>query len=172
MPDTLLNALKFFLIALIWLFFLRAMRAIWVEVREPVGSSGAAMPPGPGLAVDPPGYPAAPEGPRLAPSVTGRNIPTLHLAVIAPAEQADSFYELMGDESVIGRAAGCAVSVPDDTFVSHLHARIFMRGSQFWMEDLGSTNGSFVNSKKLTSPVPLRHGDRIQVGRTVLQVEK
>ena len=171
MPDTLLNILKFFLIALIWLFFLRVTRAIWVEVREPASGSGGPLSPGQASPASA-SYPSATEAPRMAPSVTGRNIPTLHLTVIAPPEHADSLYELMGNESVIGRAAGCAVSIADDTFVSHLHARIFMRGSQFWVEDLGSTNGSFVNSRKLTAPVPLRHGDRIQIGRTILQVEK
>jgi pSer/pThr/pTyr-binding forkhead associated (FHA) protein len=85
---------------------------------------------------------------------------------------AGSVYEISGAESIIGRASGCAVPIQDDTFVSHLHARIFTRGAEFWIEDLGSTNGSFVNGKKLVSPVPLRDADKVQIGRTTFEVSR
>ncbi len=165
MSDTLLNVLKFFLVALIWLFFLRAMRAVWVEVRS-TKERPEELQPDDALPGD------LPSRPRLAPSVTGRKIPVLQLTVVSPPDLAGTTYELASEESVIGRAAGCAIPLASDTFVSHLHARIFTRGSEFWMEDLGSTNGSFVNSKKVASPVPLRSGDRIQIGRTVLEVDR
>lgn len=168
MPDTLLNVLKYFLFALLWLFFLRAMRAVYVEVKSSPASVGETPPIGAPARM--PGE--APAAARFAPSVTGRKIPLLRLTVTSPPDRSGTVYELADEESVIGRAAGCAISIGDDTFISHLHARIFLRGSEFWIEDLGSTNGSFVNQKKLTSPVPLRNGDRVQVGRTVIEVEK
>ena len=72
----------------------------------------------------------------------------------------------------MARASGCGVSLAGDTFVSQLHARLYRRDTRMWVEDLGSTNGTYVNSKRLTAPVALRRGDRVQVGRTVLEVTR
>jgi pSer/pThr/pTyr-binding forkhead associated (FHA) protein len=59
----------------------------------------------------------------------------------------------------------------DDRMVSQLHARIFRGpGGQLFVEDLGSTNGTLVNQQPITEPAPLRQGDRLQVGRTVLEL--
>ncbi len=78
----------------------------------------------------------------------------------------------LGDELTVGRAGGCGVSLPDDTFVSQIHARVYRRDGKLYVEDLGSTNGTYLNTKKLTTPAALRKGDRIQVGRTTLEVRK
>ena len=51
----------------------------------------------------------------------------------------------LGEEVTIGRAPGCSVALADDTFVSQLHARVFVRDGQPFVEDLGSTNGTFLN---------------------------
>jgi pSer/pThr/pTyr-binding forkhead associated (FHA) protein len=75
-------------------------------------------------------------------------------------------------ELTIGRAAGCGVSLPDDTFVSNVHARVYERDGDVFVEDLGSTNGSLVNGATLTSATKLRKGDRIQVGQTVLEATR
>ena len=64
------------------------------------------------------------------------------------------------------------MSLEGDTFVSQLHARLYRRDGRMWVEDLGSTNGTYVNSKRLTSPLSLRRGDRVQVGRTVLELTR
>jgi pSer/pThr/pTyr-binding forkhead associated (FHA) protein len=58
----------------------------------------------------------------------------------------------------------------DDTFVSQLHARVFQRESQAYVEDLGSTNGTYLNGNRVATATPLRRGDRLQVGSTVLEV--
>jgi pSer/pThr/pTyr-binding forkhead associated (FHA) protein len=60
--------------------------------------------------------------------------------------------------------------VPDDTFVSQLHARLFAREDKLYLEDLGSTNGTTLNRKPVSAPVEIRRGDRIQVGKTVFEV--
>jgi len=78
----------------------------------------------------------------------------------------------LAEELTIGRAAGCAVTLPDDTFVSQLHARVFFRGDGFWLEDLGSTNGTLLNGRKVKGTQPLHRGDRVQVGQTVLELQK
>ena len=76
----------------------------------------------------------------------------------------------LGEEVTIGRAPGCSVPLADDTYVSQLHARIYIREGQPFVEDLGSTNGTFLNRSRLTQTMPLRRGDRVQVGQTVLEV--
>jgi len=71
----------------------------------------------------------------------------------------------------VGRAPGCGVSLQDTT-VSQLHARVFRRDGRLYVEDLGSTNGTFVNRVPVSAPVPLNRGDRLQVGGTVLEVSR
>ncbi len=85
-----------------------------------------------------------------------------------PPETRGQTYEL-ADELTLGRAAGCQVTL-NDTYVSQLHARLFRRDGQLFVEDLGSTNGTYVNRKKVTAPIALRRGDRLQVGKTVMEL--
>ena len=70
----------------------------------------------------------------------------------------------------MGRAGGCQITL-DDTFVSQLHARVFRREGQLYVEDLGSTNGTFLNRKKVTAPIAIRKGDRLQIGKTVMELQ-
>lgn len=160
MSDSLLTILKFFLVALLWLFFLRVLRAVWSELKRPPVVT----------VVDEP-----PEG-----TTRGRRAPAppiadhtadgqlVRLRVLEPPERQGRVFEL-GDEMTVGRASGCGVAL-DDAFTSQMHARVYRRNGEVWIEDLGSTNGTFLNAKKLSSPVPLHGGDRIQVGRTVMEV--
>ena len=74
----------------------------------------------------------------------------------------------LAEELTIGRAAGCHVTL-DDTFASQIHARMFRRDGQIYVEDLGSTNGTYLNRTKVTGPQVMRRGDRLQVGNTVLE---
>lgn len=76
----------------------------------------------------------------------------------------------LGEEVTIGRAPGCSVALASDTFVSALHARVFLRDGEAFVEDLGSTNGTYLNRDRLSGTSPLRGGDRLQVGHTVLEV--
>jgi pSer/pThr/pTyr-binding forkhead associated (FHA) protein len=62
------------------------------------------------------------------------------------------------------------VALPDDTYVSQLHARVFQRSGETYVEDLGSTNGTYVNGHRVSAPTPVRRGDSLQVGSTVLEV--
>jgi pSer/pThr/pTyr-binding forkhead associated (FHA) protein len=91
--------------------------------------------------------------------------------VVEPPSTRGQVYEV-GDEITVGRASGCQVALPDDTFVSQLHARIFRKDGQLFVEDLGSTNGTFLNRKQVSAPVAVRRGDRLQVGKTVLEVSR
>ncbi|MDQ2728476.1 MAG: FHA domain-containing protein, partial [Actinomycetota bacterium] len=89
------------------------------------------------------------------------------LEISDPPERAGQRFDL-GSELTVGRAPGCGVSLPEDTFVSQLHARVFRRDGELFVEDLGSTNGTFVNDNKVSAPVALRDGDRLKTGRTTM----
>jgi pSer/pThr/pTyr-binding forkhead associated (FHA) protein len=72
---------------------------------------------------------------------------------------------------VIGRADKCHLVI-EDTYVSQLHARIFSRGDSFMVEDLGSTNGTYLNRRRITAPMELQRGDKVKIGKTVLEMRK
>jgi pSer/pThr/pTyr-binding forkhead associated (FHA) protein len=65
--------------------------------------------------------------------------------------------------ATIGRAAGNGVRFDEDS-VSSRHAVVSLEGGRWWLEDLGSTNGTFVNDARVTGRAPLRNGDVVQVG--------
>ena len=155
MSEGLLTVLKFCFLAVLWLFFVRVVRVAWAEVHAP-----AAPPPAPVAAAAPPSRPAAasPAGPA-------------RITILEPADRRGRSYEL-GQELTLGRSSSAHVSVPEDSFVSQNHARIFRRDGRLWLEDLGSTNGTYLNAKAVSSPTLLHRGDRIQVGRTVLEVNR
>ena len=155
MPDTLLTILKFCFLALLYLFFMRVLRAVWAEMKNPPPAAAASAP-----------------APASAPARNwggGARGAGARLRVIEPADTKGQTYEL-ADELTVGRAGGCQITL-DDTFVSQLHARVFRRDGQLFVEDLGSTNGTFLNRKKITAPVSMRKGDRLQIGKTVMELQ-
>jgi FHA domain/Transcriptional regulatory protein, C terminal len=76
--------------------------------------------------------------------------------------------ELMNGENLVGRSIDCSVRL-DSTDVSRRHARIMINDDAATIEDLGSTNGTFVNGVRVTSPVPLTDGVTIGFGSIVAQ---
>jgi FHA domain len=173
-PEPVLTLLKYVFLAILYLFLLRVLRAVWVELREPKPAPLAPTT-DPGFAHPPLG---APNSPTAAPSAPPTGSPghpakgsSERLVVLAPPESKGMEFAL-GDEVTVGRAGGCAVLLTDDTFVSQLHARVFRRDGSFYVEDLGSTNGTYLNKRKVTAPVAIRKGDKIQFGRTTMEVRK
>jgi hypothetical protein len=150
--DGVLTILKFCLLALLYLFLARVLWTVGAELRSP--PAAAAPPPEPAPA-------------RAA--VKARR--SWRLLVVEPPATSGRTFDVNG-EITIGRAAGCGVSLPDDTFVSNVHARVYERDGDIFVEDLGSTNGSLVNGAALTAATKLRKGDRIQVGQTVLEATR
>ena len=146
-PDQLLTILKLCLLALLYLFFFRVLVAVWAEIKAPSA-------------------PAKAQG--KAPRRERRTGRARTLRVVAPTDQAGRTFPL-SDELTVGRAAGCQVTL-DDTFVSSLHARVFARDRQLFVEDLGSTNGTYLNRKKVSGPMVMHAGDQIQIGNTVLEL--
>ena len=70
---------------------------------------------------------------------------------------------------VIGRSPDSAL-VLDDTFSSSRHARLFPSENQWWIEDLDSTNGTFVNGRRISTPTLLQSGTPIVIGKTTMEL--
>jgi pSer/pThr/pTyr-binding forkhead associated (FHA) protein len=70
----------------------------------------------------------------------------------------------------IGREPGLPLHLDQDTQVSRRHARLTAQGGEATVEDLGSTNGTFVNEQPIHSPRTLRPGDRVRIGTTVIEL--
>ena len=161
--NAVLRIMQWGVIVLIFLFFLRVIRAVWVEMspatirktrserrQERRQERAAARPP---------------DRPRES------RRRQLYLKVVQPEAQAGRTYDL-DDELTIGRSPGCGVAMPEDIYTSTLHARLFRRNDQLWVEDLGSTNGTFVNSEQIKQAVRLGKGDLLQIGSTVFEVSR
>ncbi|MEX2031648.1 MAG: FHA domain-containing protein, partial [Dehalococcoidia bacterium] len=97
--------------------------------------------------------------------------PGAKLRIVEPAARKGETYSL-NDELTVGRGGGCGVVLPDDQFVSTVHARLFRRGDDLFVEDLNSRNGTFVNGKQVQTPTRLKRGDRVQFGETVGEVQR
>ena len=104
----------------------------------------------------------------MRPGASTRKAAPIQLAVVEPAAQQGRTFPL-GQEVTVGRAAGCQVTL-DDTYASQIHARVFARDGQLFVEDLGSTNGTYLNRKKVQGPMVMQRGDQLQVGNTVMEL--
>ena len=147
MSDGILTVLKYCLLALVYIFLMRAVAVVSAELK---------------------GSPAVVVAGQTTPSEPKRSRRGWRVTIVEPPGNNQS-WDIAG-ELTIGRAGGCAITRPDDTFISQVHARLFERDSDAWVEDLGSTNGTLVNGKPLEEARKLRRGDRVQVGATVLEV--
>jgi hypothetical protein len=156
MPDSLLTVLRLLLLALIWLFFLRVLGLLAARPRPAMSAS----------AVAPPSTASAP-----APSATparGAAAGKASLRVVSGGALANQEF-VVGPEATLGRGQGCQVQLPEP-MVSQLHARLFRDEKGLNIEDLGSTNGTYLNGRKVGGPARLKRGDRIRVGPIELEV--
>lgn len=71
----------------------------------------------------------------------------------------------------IGRSGAAGLSIADQ-FVSHMHARILRRGAYYFVEDLGSTNGTFLNERRIERDAQLKVRDSLRIGQTTLRYEE
>ena len=74
------------------------------------------------------------------------------------------------DATVLGRSAEADVLL-DDPYASEFHMRLLAQENGLVLHDLGSTNGTYVNGRRVTAPTTLRRGDSVQVGKTVMEVK-
>jgi hypothetical protein len=88
----------------------------------------------------------------------------------SPAAQVGTEMDLSGGLT-IGRSGSSDFTV-DDPFVSHMHARVLRRGAYYFVEDLGSTNGTFLNDQEVERDARLKVRDTLRIGQTVLRYEE
>jgi pSer/pThr/pTyr-binding forkhead associated (FHA) protein len=143
-----LSLLKYGLLALLFLFIWRSMRwvvrGLNVERSAPGGRGGKAASAGP---------------------------PQPSTMIVYPPDGGRVRTFRMGPSMIVGRSPECEVRL-EDTYVSQQHARVFGKNDAWYVEDLGSTNGTFVNDQKLAAPALVQPGDRIRVGTTVLELRR
>jgi pSer/pThr/pTyr-binding forkhead associated (FHA) protein len=144
-----LSVLKYGLFALLFLFIWRSMR--WA-VR--------------GLTVEP-----ARSGRRAKKNGDGVPSPTGPTTVVVHPPDAKPRSVKLATSMTIGRGPECELLI-DDTYASSQHARLFGKNGSWYVEDLGSTNGTFVNDQKLAAPAMVQQGDRIRVGTTMLELRR
>ena len=146
-------------LALLWLFVLLAIRAIrtdlWGVPRRQTQAVAVRAPGGAGARTGRAG-PAQPAGPapRRHPGCPGRHHGHLGAAPVT-----------------IGRANTSTLVLTDD-FASAHHARLFPHNGEWFIEDVGSTNGTYLDRTRVTSPMPVPTGMPVRIGKTVLELRR
>lgn len=148
-PPLIVTTLKILFLVLLYLFIARAIRVIYLDL---VGTR----------ARQPARAQRKPAG--------GRRRGTPRLISVTQPEAPMRTYELDGEIS-FGRTEDCTIAL-DDTYVSSRHARLFQKEETWFVEDLGSTNGTYLNRIKVTAPSPIAVGDEIRVGKTIVEVRR
>jgi hypothetical protein len=148
-PPIVLTTLKYLFLALLYLFIARAVRVVYLDLVGP----RVPKPRGAGA--------------RQAPA---KRRGTPRSVVVTEQDKPVRTFPLDG-ELTFGRADSCRVQL-DDTYVSTLHARMFSKDGTWFVEDLGSTNGTYLNRVKVTSPSPIAVGDEIRIGKTIAEVRR
>ena len=108
-------------------------------------------------------------GARVPEAARGDGRPT-HLAV-TEGSNAGERVDLEQAPILIGRGADAAIRLDDD-YVSTRHARIAASGDQWFVEDLGSTNGTYVGTVRITQPTTITLGTQVRIGKTILELRK
>jgi len=149
--EELLLALKVAFLVLLYLFIWRIVRTASRDVRLPqesfILSPNAAA--------------------RRADNRTGRLV-VVRSPTLSPGRE-----ETLDSAPLsVGRGADNDVELVDDGYASIRHARFQPRRDGVWVEDVGSTNGTFVNGARLTKPRKLARGDLVRVGETELRYER
>lgn len=98
-----------------------------------------------------------------------RGDPT-HVAILEGGNRGETI-DLAKAPLLIGRGTDAAIRLDDD-YVSTRHARIANSGEQWFVEDLGSTNGTYVGSRRITQPTAISLGTQIRIGKTIMELRK
>ena len=154
MASTLLVAIvKYGLLALLWLFVFSAVRTVRSDLW---GTRGRAAAP-------------APAAPARAPKPRGRA--QARRLVVTEGALAGTTISLGDAPVTLGRADDSTVVLTDD-YASSRHARLVPGDDAWLVEDLGSTNGTYLGSSKVTRPTPVPLGQPIRIGKTVLELRR
>jgi pSer/pThr/pTyr-binding forkhead associated (FHA) protein len=89
---------------------------------------------------------------------------------ISAGAQAGQQASLSAGVVMIGRGADCQL-ILDDDYVSTRHARVVATADGYYIEDLGSTNGTYVNGQRITAPTTITMADGVRIGKTPMKLE-
>jgi pSer/pThr/pTyr-binding forkhead associated (FHA) protein len=150
--DTALLILKIAFLVLLYLFIWRIVRTASRDLRLPQESFIMA--------------PGSPGSPSVASVHSGRLV-----VMKSPSLDEGRDWELDSAQVTIGRGGQNDLALNGDDFASARHARFEPRRDGVWIQDLGSTNGTYVNGARIDRPRKLTHGDVVRVGETDLRYE-
>lgn len=159
MSEIAVTVIKVLFLALLWLFILSAVSVIkndlfgrTVPSTDQPEAQELESPPPPGKRT---------KRPRGDPRIL----------VITQGSQTGESAELAGGVIMIGRGADCQL-ILDDDYVSTRHARVVSNEDGSYAEDLGSTNGTYVNGQRITAPTTITMSDTVRIGKTAMKLER
>jgi pSer/pThr/pTyr-binding forkhead associated (FHA) protein len=164
-----LTLIRIGFLAVLWLFVIAAVGVIRTDLFGHSSRSSrrrAETAPGPQPPLPPPV--SAPRV-KAKPVRTSRQMPQQLL--VTAGSLAGTSLGLTDQQITIGRA-GDATLVLSDDYASTRHARLFPQDGQWLVEDLGSTNGTYLDRQKVTGPTPVPVGVPIRIGKTVLELRR
>jgi hypothetical protein len=150
--EPLAVALKFGFLLVLYLFLLWVVRSAMRDLSRYETVSAGAEPGEP---------PSPPRNESGLPDLRAGVEPRLEVVAALGHEPGTSFD--LGQGATMGRSDGAEIRV-DDPFASSAHARIFPRGEYMYLEDMGSTNGTYLNGRQVKSTERLRMADLIRIG--------
>lgn len=159
MSELVVTLLRFGFLTLLWLFVLAALNVLRKDV---FGTRVTAR--GPGRR-----RPARRTTAEPRPAGAARNAPTR--LVVTQGPLAGTTIPLGPSAVLVGRSPGCTL-VLDDDYSSNRHARFFPKDGTWWVEDLGSTNGTVVAGDRVTQPVQVPPGTPVRIGQTVIELRR
>ncbi len=161
MSELALTLVRLGFLTLLWVFVLVTVFALRRDLRQPAESRPAGRQPRPAKA------PRQPKPAKVAkqPKTKGTKL----VVIEGPLE--GTIVPLDTEQITIGRAPDSTLVIDDD-YASSRHARIYPAEGSWVVEDLGSTNGTWIDRSRITAPTVLPVGAPLRIGRTTLQVQK
>ena len=150
MQGLVLQLSRGLLLVLLWLFIYLVLRALKTDVFGNVGMRQAGRSDRRG-------------------GILGRNSRTIRHLVVTQGALAGTRITLAEQPVLLGRADSCTLVIDDD-YASNQHARLSPHGTDWFLEDLGSTNGTYLDRTKVTTPVKVAAGTPIRIGKTVIEL--
>ncbi len=158
MLDPLAVALQFGFLAVLFLFLAWVTRSTLKDLRRTVDATRGGATAGGGVVVG-----GGSEATGLYTAATPRTLEDPRLLVErAPGHTKGMEYEVLGG-AVLGRGDQAEIRL-EDPFASSRHAQLTVQGGVVVLEDLGSTNGTYLNEELVAGPQPLHRGDRVRIG--------